>query len=316
MRKTGNSGILKGINSKAVTEMMRKIIKIDEEKCNGCGECIPDCPEGAIQLIEGKARLVSDLFCDGLGACIGTCPQGAITIIEREGEPYNEKIVIENIARQGQAVIKAHLEHLASHGEKDYYNTAVEYLNQNKIQIPVHENSGISDFDKHAAESFSKDQKIQNSSCPGSFERTLKRNEAVSSDEKTSQEKINFAESELRQWPIQLKLLNSSSTFFDSADLLIAADCVSFAYGSFHPQFLKGKILIIFCPKLDSDIKGYIEKLAEIFSTHEIKSITALHMEVPCCNGIRIIIDRALKKAGKTIPIEDITININGSIRD
>jgi NAD-dependent dihydropyrimidine dehydrogenase PreA subunit len=283
--------------------MKRKIININEEKCTGCGQCIPDCPEGAIQLIEGKARLVSDLFCDGLGACIGTCPEGAISIIEREAEAYNEKTVMANIVRQGKAVIKAHLEHLSSHGEKEYYNTAIEYLTENKVPIPEHNNSKNSGT--QACEN-------QTGTCPGSATRIIKRDESPYIKSKPDNVRNP---SELRQWPVQLKLLNPSSSFFDDADLLVAADCVPFAYPNFHTDFLTGRILIIFCPKLDSDIEGYISKLSEIFSNHEIKSITVLHMEVPCCGGVRVIIESALKKAGKKVTITDKTIQIDGSIK-
>jgi len=272
--------------------MKRKIISIDEEKCTGCGQCIPDCPEGAIQLIEGKARLISDLFCDGLGACIGTCPEGAITIIEREAEAYNEKTVMANIVRQGKAVIIAHLEHLASHGEKGYYKTAVEYLIENGVPVPDHKNSGILN--------------------PPAQENTGGKD----SKDKPYQTEGVQASPELRQWPVQLRLLNPSLSLFDNADILIAGDCVPFAYPNFHSKFLKGKTLIIFCPKLDSDTDEYVNKLTEIFSFHEIKSITILHMEVPCCNGTGIITHKALEKSGKKIPVTDITINIDGSVKD
>ena len=198
--------------------MKRDILKIDEELCNGCGQCVPNCHEGALQVIDGKVRLVSELMCDGLGSCIGHCPEGAITIEIREAEQYNEARVTEQA-------------------------------------------------------------------------------------------------SELRQWPVQLALLNSAAPYFDNADLLVSADCVPFAYSGFHEEFLKGKILIIFCPKLDADIEGYITKLAAIFSQHTIRSITLLHMEVPCCGGVRYVIDKALAKAGVTIPVEEKTITIEGTVR-
>ncbi len=243
--------------------MKRKIISIDENKCTGCGQCIPDCPEGAIQLIDGKARLISDLFCDGLGACIGTCPEGAICVIEREAAPYDEKTVMENIVRQGAPVIKAHLEHLASHGQTALHNEAIEYLKEHKIRMPG--NMDANRLPHHAA-------------CPGSAARSIPRKGSTAGRQPSEK-----SESELRQWPVQLKLLNPAATYFDNADLLISADCVPFAYAGFHQEFLRDKILIIFCPKLDSDIEGYITKLAEIFSKHKINSIMVTHMEVPCC---------------------------------
>jgi NAD-dependent dihydropyrimidine dehydrogenase PreA subunit len=271
----------------------RKIISIDEEKCTGCGECIPDCPEGAIQLIDGKARLISDLFCDGLGACIGTCPQGAICVIEREAEPYDEKKVMENIARQGMPVIKAHLEHLKGHGQTDLYDQAVEYLKEHKIPVPGSMHGGHPNF----------------GACPGSAARSIPRKLTTPGPKPSGN-----SESELRQWPVQLKLLNPAASYFDNADLLIAADCVPFAYAGFHEEFLRGRIVIIFCPKLDSDIDGYVEKLAEIFSSHTIKSIMVVHMEVPCCSGMRYVVDRALERSAKKIPVSEKTITIQGEV--
>lgn len=274
--------------------MKRKIISIDENKCTGCGLCIPDCPEGAIRIIDGKARLISDLFCDGLGACIGACPEGAISVIEREAAPYDEKTVMNNIVRQGAPVIKAHLEHLASHGQTKMYNEAIEYLEEHGISIQgnVH-----ADLPHHAG-------------CPGSIARRIPRN--GSAPGRRPSEK---AESELRQWPIQLKLLNPAARYFDGADLLISADCVPFAYAGFHTELLRDRIAIIFCPKLDTDIEGYVMKLGEIFSRHEIKSITIARMEVPCCGGVRHVVDQALGQSAKKIPVSEKTITIQGEVK-
>ncbi len=282
--------------------MRRKIISINEDKCTGCGECIPDCPEGALLLIDGKARLVSDLFCDGLGACIGTCPEGAITVIEREAEAYDESAVMATIVRQGEAVIRAHLEHLAGHGQTELYNPAIEYLIENGLSIPDHNAAGCSPKPgPHGKSPFG--------ACPGTAAQNIRRdrhggNGAPSGD----------TPSELRQWPVQLTLLNASAPYFDNADLLISADCVPFAYAGFHTEFLQNRILIIFCPKLDADIDGYVTKLADIFSLHTIKSITVARMEVPCCGGVRYVVDRALEKSGKTIPVAEKTITIQGGV--
>lgn len=282
--------------------MKRKIISIDEDKCTGCGQCIPDCPEGALQTIDGKARLVSDLFCDGLGACIGTCPEGAIRVIEREAVPYDEKTVMENIVTQGAPVIKAHLEHLRGHGQIELYNLAIEYLIENTVAIPDHNGpvcpprpalSGHSPF----------------ATCPGSAARSISRNVTAPNRQPSA-----ISESELRQWPIQLSLLNSAAPYFDNAHLLISADCVPFAYAGFHTELLKDRIVIIFCPKLDSDIDGYITKLAEIFSRHTIKSIMVAHMEVPCCGGVRYVVDKALEQSGNKIPVTEKTITIQGEV--
>ncbi len=302
--------------------MKRKIISIDESKCTGCGQCIPDCPEGALQVIDGKARLVSDLFCDGLGACIGTCPEGAISVVEREAAPYDEKAVMETIVKQGVPVIKAHLEHLAGHGQIALYDLAVGYLIEKGMPVPNHtapEQAGRMKSAQHGAVR----QPASTSSpsgvcqqpaahpfagCPGSAARSIPRSGSP------RQPAHGTTDSELRQWPVQLSLLNPAAPYFENADLLIAADCVPFAYAGFHAELLKGRIVIIFCPKLDPDIEGYIEKLAQIFSTHTIKSITVVHMEVPCCNGARYVVDKALEKAAKKIPVEEKTITIDGGM--
>jgi len=304
--------------------MKRKIINIDDTKCTGCGECIPDCPEGALQLIDGKARLVSDLFCDGLGACIGTCPEGAISVIEREAVPYDEKAVMETIAKQGTPVIKAHLEHLAGHGQIPLYNQAIEHLIEKGMSIPDH--AAPEPKGKHASPCQDHPQAGRMgeggvchpapheshpfAGCPGSAARSIPRERGMG-----PRQPSGTTASELRQWPVQLALLNPAAPYFDNADLLISADCVPFAYPGFHEKFLKGKILIIFCPKLDADIDGYIEKLAAIFTSHTIPSITILHMEVPCCSGVRYVVDKALAKAGKTIPIDEKTITIDGNVK-
>lgn len=260
--------------------MKRKIIRINEENCTGCGNCIPDCPEGALQLIDRKARLVSDLFCDGLGACIKACPHGAMTVEEREAEPYDEFKVMENVAKGGRNVIKAHLKHLKDHGEEGFYNQAIEYLKQNNIEIPQPD-----------------EEKPLACGCPGTMQKDLK-------DQHT----------ELNNWPIQLKLLNPNATYLHNADLVIAADCTAFAYTNFHSKFLKGRVLIMFCPKLDSDLEIYVDKLAQIFEKHNIKSISIVHMEVPCCGGVEMIVTQAMEKANKNIIMKDYTVSITGEL--
>lgn len=277
--------------------MKRKIISIDEDACTGCGQCIPDCPEGALQVIEGKARLISDLFCDGLGACIGTCPEGAIRVIEREAESYDERAVMQNIIKQGPAVIAAHLDHLRSHGEHELYHQAIAYLQDQKIQIPDHNTQHGPHHGNRAG-------------CPGAAMHTIPR-----PHEKKGTQTDAPAESELQQWPVQLRLMHPHASYFDNADLLIAADCVPFAYADFHRDFLKGKILLIFCPKLDADIDKYIDKLAEIFRLHAIHSVTIVHMEVPCCSGVTSVVNQAIHLSEQKIPVEEITITINGNVK-
>lgn len=275
--------------------MKRKIIKINEAECDGCGLCVPDCPEGALQIIDNKARLVSDLFCDGLGACLGTCPKGAISVEEREAEPYDERKVMENIVKQGPAVIKAHLAHLKEHNETELLKQAKDYLEEKNIAAP----SLGAPF----------------KGCPGAAARDMRGNkDAVSRQASESADADYKPESALQNWPVQLQLLNPFAPYLKNADLLVSADCVPFAYPDFHRRFLKEKIMITFCPKLDQTIDEYIEKLAIIFKESEIKSVSVVHMEVPCCSGTVSIVQKALEKAEKVIPIKDYTISISGEI--
>ncbi|NQS99824.1 MAG: 4Fe-4S binding protein [Candidatus Omnitrophica bacterium] len=271
----------------------RKIIKIDEAKCNGCGQCIPNCPEGALQIIDEKARLISDLFCDGLGACIGHCPQDAITVEEREAEEYNESKVMENVIKQGENVIKAHLEHLKDHHQHQYLQQAIAFLKEKKIEVPQ-----LGHQDAHVA-----------SGCPG-----VKVMEFAKKQTPANKGKSVHRESELRQWPVQIKLVPPAAPYFKDADLLVAADCVPFAYADFHQELLKDKKLLIGCPKLD-DAELYKEKIAQILKQNEIKSITCAHMEVPCCFGLVNIIKEAIELSGKNIPFRGVTVGIQGEIK-
>ncbi len=273
--------------------MTRKIIKIDESKCNGCGDCIPGCPEGALQIIDGKARLVSDLFCDGLGACIGNCPRGAISVEEREAEPYDEKKVMQNIIKAGPNTIKAHLKHLKDHGELHYLKEAIDVLKQNKLPIP-----NILEMEKPCS-----------GGCPGSQTQII---HDADQPGKSAQQKGD--KSQLRQWPVQLALINPLASFFDDADLLIAADCVPFAFADFHQHFLKNKVVITFCPKLDQALDRYIDKLATIFQNHNIISVQIVRMQVPCCGGTELIVKQALQKANRSQNIKIDIIDLNGTI--
>ena len=273
--------------------MKRQIIKIDVKKCNGCGLCVPNCPEGALQVIDGKARLVSDLFCDGLGACIGECPEGAISVIEREAEPYDEAKVMENIIKQGPNTIRAHLKHLKDHNQDKYYAKAVEILNQKEIPVPDEEAGPACVLE----------------GCPGLIAQEI---ELDHSQKETTPAEMK---SELRHWPVQLHLVNPNATYLENADMLISADCAPFTFADFHQQFIKDKIVINLCPKLDKGIDQYIEKLAQIFKTKNIHSIHIVRMEVPCCGGIEFIVQKALEKAGKTCPVKFSIITIQGHIK-
>ena len=282
----------------------RKIIKIDEEKCNGCSLCIPNCPEGALQIIDEKVRLVSDLFCDGLGACIGHCPEGAITVEEREAEEYDEKKVMENIVKQGKNVIRAHLNHLKEHDQAEYLKEAVDYLKERKIEVPREEESPPLEHKcppagKHGHPAFAP--------CPGSKVMDF------SGEGKPRPGKSDTlgAASQLRQWPVQITLVPPIAPYLKGADLLIAADCVPFAYADFHPHLLKGKVLLIGCPKLD-DADSYKEKLTQIMKINDLKSITCAHMEVPCCFGLVDIVKSAISASGKEIPFSEVTLSVKG----
>jgi len=268
----------------------RKIVEIDEEKCDGCGLCIPNCPEGALQIIDGKARLVSDLFCDGLGACIGHCPRGAIEIVEREAEPYDERKVMKKIAGQGPNVIKAHLEHLREHGEEGYLKEAVEYLEENSMEVPVEQ---------------TKEKKLLHG-CPGSRVMDFK-------DRHSDSGSARRQASELKQWPVQLTLVPPNAPYFDNADLLVSADCVAFAHPNFHSDLLRGKTLVVGCPTLD-DIVSYVEKLTGIIRDNNIKSVTVAIMEVPCCNGMHFAVEKAIGDSGKDIRLVKKVISISGEV--
>lgn len=273
--------------------MKRKIIRIDESKCNGCGQCIPNCPEGALRVIDGKVRLISDLFCDGLGACIGHCPLDAITIEEREAQKYEEKKVLANIVKQGPNVIKAHLAHLKDHGEKEYLNEALEYLKENGF-----ETKGLVE-----------EPKTMKCGCPGS--NVMDFTGECCKDKGTEKQEVASC---LRQWPVQLTLVPENAPYLNGSDLLIAADCVPFAYAGFHQDFLKGKVLLVGCPKLD-DAAYYEDKLTEILKSNTIKTVTCVHMEVPCCFGLVNLVKEAIRKSGKNLPLEIVNIGIKGNIK-
>ncbi|MFO7523972.1 MAG: 4Fe-4S binding protein [Ignavibacteriaceae bacterium] len=295
--------------------MLRKIVNIDEQLCDGCGLCVPECHEGALQIIDGKARLISDLFCDGLGACLGYCPQGAITIDVREAEPYSEERVMEIIVRGGPNVIKAHLEHLVEHNEMKYFQQAVEYLKINRIEYPpINSSKKHSEFvsesivDSGAILKQGKDDRaITQSGCPGSKAISF---EVV--DEKAIE--AGKSKSKLTQWPVQLHLVSPYANYFQNSDLLLAADCSAFAYADFHKDFMSGKSLAIACPKLDTNQGIYFDKLVAMIKESNLKSITVLVMQVPCCSGLFRLAQEALKESGKNIPLKVIVIGINGEI--
>ena len=270
----------------------RKIITINEKKCTGCGQCIPNCPEGALQIIDNKARLVNDLFCDGLGACIGHCPEDAIHIEEREAEPYDERKVMENIIKAGPNTIKAHLHHLKEHDEHDLYHQAQQILKEKNITIELTE--------KTEAEPLP-------CGCPGSSSH----HESLDTD--TTQTK-ETTPSQLRQWPIQFHLINPNAPYFENADLLLTADCVGYTKGDYHNNYLKGKRLIIACPKLDTNRESYQEKLISLINDAKINTLTIMMMEVPCCHGLLQLAKNAAEHAHRKIPIKSIIVSTKGEI--
>jgi len=240
--------------------MIRKIVTIDEEKCNGCGLCVTACHEGALAIIDGKAKLISESYCDGLGNCLPECPTGAITIEEKEAADFDEEAVKKNMAQ----------------------------LNLNTPHL--------------------------HSGCPGSRARVI--NRATEEKPAAAAEKKEFSrpESQLGQWPCQIRLVPANAPYFNNAHLLIAADCTAYAYANIHEDFIKNKITLIGCPKLDDT--DYSQKLAQILGSNNIKSITVLRMEVPCCGGIVNAVKNAMVMSGNMVPWSVVTIGTDGSIID
>lgn len=230
--------------------MVRKIIKIDEDKCIGCGACAEACHEGAIEMIDGKARLTREDYCDGLGDCLPACPTDAISFEEREAPAYDEAAVLAAKEKKSAAPLPC--------------------------------------------------------GCPGSQAKAI-RHEACENDEATDV----VSRSMLSQWPVQIKLVPVNAPYFDGAELLVAADCTAYAYGDFHNKFIRNRITLIGCPKLDEG--DYSEKLAEIFANNSIKSVTVVRMEVPCCGGIERAVQNAIEMSGKSVPCEVVTISTDGN---
>jgi len=304
--------------------MLRKIIQIDEEKCNGCGLCIPNCHEGALQVIDGKARLISDLFCDGLGACIGHCPEGAIEIIEREAEPYNETVVMETIVKQGRNTILAHLEHLRDHNEHEFLKEAVAYIKTHQIDLSpgaeIKPSVASTVIFQNMKEALNHVKPEQNAcGCGGlktidfriDMDKLNASNAAVAVDETSSP---TPAQSELRQWPVQLHLVNPMASYFQGSDVVLAADCVAFAMGDFHERLLKNKSLAIACPKLDTNKEVYVDKLSIMIADAKINTLTVPIMEVPCCGGLIQIAKMAVQQSGRNIPIKKMIVGIKGDV--
>ena len=240
---------------------LRKIIEIDEELCDGCGQCVPSCAEGSLQIVDGKAKMVSDNLCDGLGACLGECPTGALKIVEREADEFDEEAVEQYLA------------------EKE----------EEKQKEPTMLACGCPSTN---IETFAPASSCKEANIPGSFQ-----------DE----------ESALSHWPVQIRLVPATAPFLKGADLLVLADCCGIAIPTLHRDLLKGRVVMIGCPKFD-DVEEYIDKFADIFKTADINSVMAVVMEVPCCSGLPMIVKKGMEAAGKNIPIEELVISRTGKI--
>jgi Pyruvate/2-oxoacid:ferredoxin oxidoreductase delta subunit len=252
--------------------MLRKIVRIDEARCDGCGECLTSCAEGAIALVGGKARLVGDVYCDGLGACLGECPQGAISVVEREAAPFDEAAVAAHLALGGRA------------------------------------QGGPSQASGHAA---------SHPGCPGSAPRELRRPSLAVLRNQPGPAPTpppRQGGSALGTWPIQLRLVSPEAPWLAGANLLVAADCVPFAYADFHAGLLAGHALVIACPKLD-DQRANVEKLTALFARGDLRSITVARMEVPCCGGLSMAVRQAVERAGAALTVQDVVIGIDGALR-
>ena len=243
-------------NSEEDVKMIRRIIQIDREKCNGCGACAEACHEGAIAMVDGKAELMRDDYCDGLGDCLPACPTGAITFVEREAAAYDEQAVMENKQKK---------------------------MRKEGMTLPC--------------------------GCPGSQSRQIKRAEDPHAGAQCSAQ-----EGRLSQWPVQIKLVPVNAPYFDGAKLLIAADCTAYAYAAFHERFMRGHITLVGCPKLDG--VDYAEKLTEIIRENDVKSVTVVRMEVPCCGGLERAAVTALKNSGKFIPWQVVTVTLDGRLKE
>ena len=242
---------------------IRNVIEINEDKCNGCAQCVNACIEGAIQMINGKAKLISDVYCDGLGACVGDCPVGALTVVQREAVEFDKKAVSEHLRKS----------------------------------TPTASNRATCSGAIPATPKLS--------SCPGSMTRSM--NIDVTTDPDGARV------SQLSNWPVQLHLVSPMAPYFENAALKIVADCVPFAFNGFHERFLKGDPVIIACPKLD-DVSPYVEKLTQIMSHNDLRSVTVVHMEVPCCNGLKMMVDQARILSNVKIELRDVVVSINGEV--
>ena len=265
-------------------KLKRQIIRIDEDLCDGCEQCIPACPEGALQIIDGVAKVVKEGFCDGLGACLGDCPQGALSIEEKEVDEYDEDGVIAHLKENAPDRLDDHMKHLQEHG-------MAPAENKSELKLPA------------------------GGGCPSArlMQWGTEGNGGAAAAGGGATAPAQLA-SELRQWPIQLHLVNPVAPYFKDADLVLVADCVPFAYANFHNDFLKGKAIAIACPKLD-DTRPYIQKLTQMVDSANLKSMKVVVMEVPCCTGLVGMAREAVAGAKRSIPLEYVVISLKGGVK-
>ena len=245
------------LERRAMEKILRKIIEIDEDLCNGCGQCVTGCDEGALQIIDGKAKVVSETFCDGLGACIGECPTGALKIVEREASPFDEKAVEKHLAKDREATMPC--------------------------------------------------------GCPSTHIQIIDQPSAGGAANKPKHFESGEEESALTHSPIQIKLIPAGAPFLKGGDLLLLADCTAVAFPSLHRDLIKGKVVMMGCPKFDN-VQEYVQKFADIFKTAGIKSVTVAIMEVPCCSGMPVIVKKAMEAANMKIPMKEIVLSLRGQI--
>ncbi|HQC50712.1 MAG TPA: 4Fe-4S binding protein [bacterium] len=264
-------------------KVIRKIIKIDEEKCDGCGLCIPSCKEGALQIVDGKARLVSDVYCDGLGACLGECPRGAITIEEREAEAFDETAVEKQAMREGSSTIPDETKGCSSSNQSR--------VTSNESPLPC--------------------------GCPGTMAKELKVAGKAKAEAKVEAQRNKCCgiASELTHWPVQLALIPVNAPYLKNADLLLLADCTAVAYANLHHDFIRGRVVAMACPKLDNT-DPYVQKLAAMIQTNDFRSIEVVMMEVPCCAGLFSLVQRAAESSGVRVRIKKTIISLEGGVRE
>lgn len=273
-----------------MTKVKRQIITIDEEKCDGCGNCVPACVEGALQVIDGKARLVKESYCDGLGACLGDCPQGALLVTTLEVEAYDEPGVLGYLQQTAPAQVARHVAHLREHGFESSYQPGAQ---PQPAAIPLH----MTAAPKATAVPFP--------ACPSAQPRQWQEAQPAVTDAAEAPR----LKSELRQWPVQLHLVPAQAPFYEGADLTLIADCVPFARPNFHAEYLKDSAVAVGCPKLD-DGNAYVRKVAQILANNDVRSLKVAYMEVPCCRGLVMIAQQALALSGKDIPLATEIVSI------